>query len=426
MKSYCHWWFLAALAVLPGCENNRTSSSSSTVTSVSSASGSRTVVSVNGATVFQAPQLEASSSVSKTEAIAATTQLLEIENTMGPVRVIGTESGATEWTWKITAHAETEERARQAVAEAVCRVEVVGHRLRLVVTLPEARNVRRDYDDGAGNSMHVSMPEVQFESELIVHAPIAASVVTTNHYAATEISGLTGNADATGQSGPVDIRNVRGTVKATTSYANLKVVNTGAATLKNQSGPIDATDVHGGLNAETSYAALTAVNVDGAVRLRDNSGSVHVTNAGAADVQTSYADLRVADIRGDVDLADNSGRIDGRGITGSVNARTSYANLDISAAGSKIVCINQSGPIAVQATGKLATLEATTSYAGLEVRLPAKLQPAVTAHTSYAEVESDFPVLLKPKGQDPFADTAPGTPRISLQNQSGGIRILGE
>jgi hypothetical protein len=41
-------------------------------------------------------------------------------------------------------------------------------------------------------------------------------------------------------------------------------------------------------------------------------------------------------------------------------------------------------------------------------------------------VESDFPVLMKPRGQNPFADVPPGTARINLQNQNGKIRVVRE
>jgi hypothetical protein len=38
-------------------------------------------------------------------------------------------------------------------------------------------------------------------------------------------------------------------------------------------------------------------------------------------------------------------------------------------------------------------------------------------------VESDFPVLLKRSGEDPFAEVDPAVPRIALENQSGRIRV---
>ena len=73
-----------------------------------------------------------------------------------------------------------------------------------------------------------------------------------------------------------------------------------------------------------------------------------------------------------------------------------------------------------------ANLQARTSYATLTARLPAGPKPALQAHTSYGDIKSDFPVLMKPRGQDAFASQPPGTPRINLQNQNGKIRVIGE
>jgi hypothetical protein len=67
-----------------------------------------------------------------------------------------------------------------------------------------------------------------------------------------------------------------------------------------------------------------------------------------------------------------------------------------------------------------------TSYGALEVRLPAGLKPAVQAHTSYGDIESDFPVLMKSRNQGALDGQPPGTPRINLQNQNGKIRVVGE
>jgi hypothetical protein len=58
----------------------------------------------------------------------------------------------------------------------------------------------------------------------------------------------------------------------------------------------------------------------------------------------------------------------------------------------------------------------------MDVQLPGEFKPALLARTSYAEIKSDFP-LLKVEGDNPFAGVAPATPRVSLRNQSGDIRV---
>jgi hypothetical protein len=110
-------------------------------------------------------------------------------------------------------------------------------------------------------------------------------------------------------------------------------------------------------------------------------------------------------------------------ITGSVKAETSYGPMDITGPGTNFICDNQFGGISVRATSAaLASLEARTSYAALDVRLPAGLKPDVQAHTSYGKIDSDFPVWMKDHG----AASPAGTPRVSLHNQNGNIRVVGE
>jgi hypothetical protein len=99
--------------------------------------------------------------------------------------------------------------------------------------------------------------------------------------------------------------------------------------------------------------------------------------------------------------------------------------MEIKGAGAKFVCHNQNGAIRLRATSAaLANIEAKTSFGPLEVHLPAGLNPAIQARTTFAEIESDFPVLMKPRGEDPFAGIASETARITLQNQNGRIGVV--
>ena len=130
---------------------------------------------------------------------------------------------------------------------------------------------------------------------------------------------------------------------------------------------------------------------------------------------------------GDATLADQNGRISARDITGSVDAHTSFANLEIESAGHVFKCRNQNGTIRLRASSpEVAIIDAQTSFAGIEVFLPAGLKPAIQARTTFAEVESDFPVMMKSEGQNALAEADPASPRITLKNQNGPIRIVGE
>jgi hypothetical protein len=101
--------------------------------------------------------------------------------------------------------------------------------------------------------------------------------------------------------------------------------------------------------------------------------------------------------------------------------------MEISGAGPSFVCDNQFGEISVQATSRsLARLEARTSYAALNVRLPSALKPSIQAHTTYGAIESDFPVVLKSSSEVSQATQETGVPAVSLRNQNGKIRVISE
>jgi DUF4097 and DUF4098 domain-containing protein YvlB len=366
-------------------------------------------VHVSNSSGWSFSNLRASTNIVQSAEIPSGLKSLEVINAFGEIHITGTDDGHASWTQKLTVRARTDAVVREIASDFICKAELDGDRLKLVVKAPN------------------SLAEHSFQSDLEITVPKSVAVQTHNEYGRTEISGVNGDVEAASKFGAMELRDIGGKVRAETSYAALKVSSTGAATLKNQFGAIEASGIRGPLDAATSYAALDARDVSGTVKIRNQFGRVHVEKAGEADVKTSYAELRAKEINGDARLVNQFGRVAADDITGSVKAETSYGPMDITGAGSNFVCDNQFGGISVQATSAtLARLDARTSYGALEVRLPAGLKPAVQAHTSYGDIESDFPVLMKSRNQGALDGQPPGTPRINLQNQNGKIRVVGE
>lgn len=377
----------SALAILSGCTNINDSLSVS----------------------FSNNDFKAVTNLTQTGEIPAGLKRLEVDNRFGDIRVVGSEVGPAEWTWNLTVRARTDALAQAAAAQASCNAQCEGDRLRLVVSLPEADKKHR------------------FQSNLDLRVPKMVAVRIQNRFGSTEVSDLDGEIEATSQHGAMEFRNIGAPVRAQTSFGTQKLSETGPASLKNQHGTIEVANIHGPLTAESSFGAILARNITGPVRLWNQHGKVEVVQAGPADLKTSFATLSAKRIEGDAILVNQHGHLEASEVSGSVNATTSFASLDVTVAGPSVVCHNEHGPIRLHATSAtLTNLEANTSFGSLEVRLPASLKPALRAQTSFAEVESDFPVLMKPRGTDPFADVAPDTPRITLQNSHGRIRVVRE
>ena len=361
---------------------------------------------------------------------------------MARFEIVGTNEGAGQWVWNLTIRAQTPGRAQEVAAAIHCQPVQTGDRLQLAVIMPR------------------TMSNVSVESSFEIYAPGAATVTCANHFGETRISGLQGNVEASGQNGPLTIENIGGEVRAKTTFAALKASDIGPANLSSQNGELKVTEVHGSLTAGTSFSSLTArhvagpaklhnqngelratdiqgpldavtsfsrldaENIAGPVTLRNQNGAIHAkAAAGNADIKTSFADLTVEDIRGDASLENRNGPVNVSGVTGMVTARTSFAPLSIEGAGEAFNCQNQYGRILIRATSPaLASIQARTSFSPIELRLPAALKPAISAHTSFAEVNSDFPIPANSQSAA-APEAAPGTPRITLENQNGSIRI---
>lgn len=353
------------------------------------------------------PRLTAVAQVAQKGAIPADLETLEVDNSFGAVNVTAAEIETGEWSWTLTVRAQTDALAKEAADATKYRAEREGGRLRLAVAFPEAKGPRR------------------FQSDFEIRLPKSVAVRTVNRFGRTTITGVAKDVDATGHHGSVSISSVDGQVRAKTAFSSLTIHDTGPATLLSHHGSINATSVRGSLDAETSFASLTARQIAGSVKLRNHHGSVETAAVkGDADIKTAFAALRVDGIEGDATLANQHGSVNARNISGSARASTAFAALELSNSGPNLTCRNQHGSIRLSPTASnLASIDAETSFGSLDVHLPAGIKPAIQARTTFADVESDFPVLMKPRNEEAFADVEPGTPRLTLQNQHGKIRV---
>jgi DUF4097 and DUF4098 domain-containing protein YvlB len=412
--------------------------------------------------------------------IPASLKNLQVDNRNGAIHITGTENGPARWTWKVAVRARTDAIAQQIAAGVRCDTELDGGRLKLAVSVPESRephSIQSDFEISAPKFAAVrtqthfgktdladlggDVEAADQNGDMEIHH-VGGHVRAQTSFASLAVSD-TGPATLKNQNGDIQATRIGGPLEAETSFASLiaqdirgpaSLANQngdikataigglldaktsfashvardihGPASLTNQNGKIEATAIAGALKAKTSFASLVAHDIGGPVHLRDQNGSVDVVQArGDADIKTSFDRLSVEGIEGDAVLMNQNGGVAASGVTGSVKADTSFAALEIKGAGSEFVCHNQMGAIRLRATSTALThIEASTSFDTLELHLPAELKPAIQARTTFGDIQSDFPVLMKPGGADAFADVAPGTPRATLRNQNGNIRVL--
>ena len=432
--------------------------------------------------VWSTADLMTATNVVRTAAIPAGLKALDVDNRFGTIHITGTDSGPTSWTWNLAVHARSDAVAQKIADAASCKAELDGDHLRLIVSLPESRephSIQSDFEirlpkavsvraenrfgpidvsDLAGNveaidangrvkilnvggsvqartsfdslSVNKTGPAtLKNQNGEIRAADIGGSLEAETSFDSLIVREVRGQAALDNQNGRIEASAVHGSLEAKTSFESLVATDiSGAATLHNQNGRIEAAGIGGSLDANTSFDSLVAHNVSGPVHLHDQNGRIKIAGAkGDADIETSFDSLNAEGIQGDAVLVNQNGSVVASGITGSVKASTSFATMDITGAGPRFVCHNQCGAIRLRATSTdVSNIEANTSFDTLQVQLPGSLKPAIQAHTTFGEVESDFPVLMKPRGEEAFADVAPGTARITLQNQNGKIGVVRE
>lgn len=374
-------------------------------------------------------------------AIPAAIQKLYVENRNGPVVVTGVE-GDFGWRGELKCHA-LDERTANEFADR-CRLEATENdgAIRLLLRIPEGDRA------------------FWVESDLRVRVPRSVAVEVINSIGATEVSQVRQAVRVRNQSGRILLASLPGEVDAATTFAAIQAEDIGPAKLHNQSGGIDVSRVAGDLVAATSFGALSAREVKGTVELANQSGSItagaiagelkartsfgglrildtgpaYLANqsggiaaarvAGNLDAATSFAPLTVEAIQGEAKLVNQSGAITAAAIRGALSARTSFARMRLSGTSSTIHARNESGAIEIIAASTQTTrIDAATTFSPLDLRLRADAKPLIRAHTTFGEVHSEFPVIMKSTLSEEQFAADPSLPKVSLQNQSADIRI---
>src|SRR5271165_526509 len=141
--------------------------------------------------------------------LPATLQSMEIENRFGCIHVAPAEGDATGWSWKLKVGAGTDSTAASVAESVTCQAVLDGDRLRLKVSFPDKPR------------------DVAFQSDLEIRAPKSVALRTRNSFGETKITGLAGDLDANAEFGVLELRDLGGKVHAQTTFAALRLEQSG-------------------------------------------------------------------------------------------------------------------------------------------------------------------------------------------------------
>jgi DUF4097 and DUF4098 domain-containing protein YvlB len=179
-------------------------------------------------------------------------------------------------------------------------------------------------------------------------------------------------------------------------------------TARTQSGDISVRGTRGEVNVTAQSGDIEVEDVNGRLDVRSFSGEVTASNiVGDVEISTQSGDLRLTNVRGDIEVSNTSGDIGLRSITArNVRARTT------------------SGDVVYDGTIDPAGRYEFVSHSG-DVRLsvPRDASAQLTVSTWNGEIESAFPITLKPGEHGIGSSTAK---RFTFSIGSGAARITAE
>jgi DUF4097 and DUF4098 domain-containing protein YvlB len=181
---------------------------------------------------------------------------------------------------------------------------------------------------------------------------------------------------------------------------------------------------------ESSNGGVHIADIEGAARMRTSNGGLRVTRVrGGVEGHTSNGGVEIDDVDGNLVLRTSNGGIRASGVRGTLDAETSNGGVNASlremAPGRPVKVSTSNGGIELSLDRLDNDVEASTSNAGITVRLPASVSATVKAHTSNGSVTSDFEVAAKGTfGKGQLEGTiGSGGKVLDLSTSNGAIRL---
>jgi len=185
---------------------------------------------------------------------------------------------------------------------------------------------------------------------------------------------------------------------------------------KSQSGDISVRGTHGEVNVTAQSGDIVIDDVNGRLDVRSFSGEVTASNiTGSVDITTQSGDLKLTDVRGDIEVGNTSGDITLRSVTAKlVRAKTTSGDVTYDGV--------------IDGSGRY---EFTSHSGDVRLHVPRDASAQLTVSTWSGEIESDFPITLKPGDHAIGSSTSKrftfaiggGAARISAETFSGDVTV---
>lgn len=278
---------------------------------------------------------------------------------------------------------------------------------------------------------------------------IHGDLVVNNNNGSIDVDTVSGGAQLNSSFGTITFANVSGYVKCTSSNGRVSGARTGNETyvkttfgevnLEQVDGPIEVEDSNGGINVKeikgkatlnTSFGSIEATSISKGVRATTGNGRISLNDIGGDTyAKTSFGSVDIHRVNGHLIIENSNGPVTASEVKGDASAKTSFASATLDDIGGAITVDNQNGTVTVSAergSSGCKSVSLKTSFAPMQLRLPADVSYDVTARTSFGHISSELPVTSTGTlgGDSLNGRIGNGGCSLSLTNSNGNIEIL--
>lgn len=278
---------------------------------------------------------------------------------------------------------------------------------------------------------------------------VHGDLTVNNNNGAIDVDTVNGGAQLNTSFGAISFANVSGYVRCTSSNGRVSgrkagsdvYVKTtfGEVSLEQISGGTEVEDSNGGISVKdikgkaifnTSFGSIDASGLPKGVRATTGNGRISLNDVGGDTyAKTSFGAVDIRRVNGNLIIENANGPVTASGVKGDASARTSFGSVTLDDVGGTITVDNQNGTVTVSAARTspgCRNVSLKTSFAPMQVRLPADAGYEVNARTSFGHITSDLPVTATGTlgGDSLNGKIGNGGCTLSLTNANGNIEIL--
>jgi hypothetical protein len=259
---------------------------------------------------------------------------------------------------------------------------------------------------------------------------IAGTAEIANRFGDIRVTNAAKTLTIHGGNARVDADHIGGMAIINSSFADVRVWDIrGDLSVDNQNGRVDAKTVSGAAKLQTSFAPVKFSGIGKGVTVRGQNSEVTGDTVGeSAVVETSFAGVDLRGIKGSAHVTGGNSAVRLIDIGGEAWVKTTFAGVTVDNPGGPVTVENGNGSIGVSVKPgeQCHPLALHTSFAGIQVALPAGAGYNLTAKTSFGRIHSEHPVTVTGQiGNDELnGKIGSGGCDLRLTGQNGNIDIL--